>query len=78
MEHDGITNDDKGRLISLPEAAALYGFHSEYLSTLVRKGRLKGQKVGGRWITTPQNVEDFICSRKKRGVYRADIQLDCE
>ncbi|MGB1249001.1 MAG: helix-turn-helix domain-containing protein [Candidatus Promineifilaceae bacterium] len=78
MEHNQTASDNKRRLISLPEAAELYGFHSEYLSTLVRKGRLDGLKVGGRWITTPQDVENFIRSRQKRGVYRADIQLDCE
>ncbi len=67
---------DKTRLISLPEAAELYGFHSEYLSNLARKGRLKAQKVGSFWVTTPQDVEEFIHSRQKRGVYRDDIELD--
>ena len=67
--------DDKTRLISLPEAAELYGFSSQYLRNLVNKGRLKAQKVGDRWITTPQAVEDFIASRQKRGLYRDDIQI---
>jgi hypothetical protein len=67
--------DDKTRLISLPEAAELYGFHSEYLSNLARKGRLKAQKVGNFWVTTPQDVEDFIRSRQRRGVYREDIDI---
>ena len=66
--------DDKTRLISLPEAAELYGFHPEYLGKLARKGRLKAQKIGTSWVTTPQNVEDYISSRQKRGVYRDDIQ----
>lgn len=68
--------DDKTRLISLPEAAELYGFSLNYLGNLVRKGRLKAQKVGDRWITTPQDVEEFIASREKRGVYRDDIQVN--
>ena len=66
--------EDKTRLISLPEAAEIYGFHSEYLSNLVRKGRLKAEKIGSFWVTTPQDVEDFIRSRQKRGAYRKDIQ----
>ena len=66
--------DNKTRLISLPEAAELYGFHPEYLGKLARKGRLKAQKIGTSWVTTPQNVEDYISSRQKRGVYRDDIQ----
>ncbi len=65
---------DKTRLISLPEAAELYGFESNYLGTLARKGRLKAQKIGNSWVTTPQNVEDYVRSRQKRGVYRDDIQ----
>jgi hypothetical protein len=72
-QHD---QDDKTRLISLPEAADLYGFNPIYLATLARKGRLKAQKVGTSWVTTPANVEDYIKSRKKRGVYRDDIQID--
>ena len=68
--------DDKTRLISLPEAAELYGFSSDYLRNLAQKGRLKAQKVADRWITTPQNVEDYIASRKLRGVYRDDIKVD--
>ncbi len=73
-----MAHKDKSRLISLPEAAEIYGFHPEYLGNLARKGRLRAQKVGGRWITTLQDVEDFICSRKHRGVYRDDIEIDCQ
>ena len=75
MEHDGIVNDDKGRLISLSEAAEIYGFNADYLRHLAHRGRLQAQKVGRNWITTPANVETYIASRKKMGVYREDIQL---
>ena len=73
---DETTNDDKSRLISLAEAAELYGFSRYYLRNLSQKGRLKAQKVGGAWVTTPQAVEDFIRSRQEKGVYRDDIKLD--
>ena len=69
-------SDDKTRLISLPEAAELYGFNAVYLRNLARKGRIKAEKVGNSWVTTPQDVEDYIASRQKRGAYRDDIQLD--
>ena len=71
-----ISQNNKDRLISLAEAAEIYGFSRYYLSNLAKKGRLKAQKVGGAWVTTPQNVEDYIESRKKRGVFRDDIQID--
>jgi len=66
--------NDKTRLISLPEAAELYGFNQRYLGNLVRKGRLKAHKIGKMWVTTPQDVEEYIASRQRRGVYRADIE----
>ncbi|MCI0726508.1 MAG: helix-turn-helix domain-containing protein [Chloroflexi bacterium] len=69
-------NDDKTRLISMGEAAELYGFSRYYLSELAKKGRLNAQKVGGRWLTTPTDVEDFIRSRQQKGVFRDDINLN--
>ena len=68
--------DDKTRLISMSEAAEIYGFNSDYLARLARKGRLKAQKVGWYWLTTPTDMEDFIVSRQKKGAYRDDIQID--
>ena len=73
---DRANPDDKNRLISLPEAAGLFGFHPRYLAELARKGRLQARKLGDIWVTTPANVEEYIRSRKKRGAYRDDIQLD--
>ena len=67
--------DDKTRLISLPEAAELYGFNPDYLRTLAQKGRLRAQKVGPIWTTTPADIDDYIASRQKRGVYRDDIEV---
>lgn len=67
---------DKDRLISLSQAAELYGFNPVYLGELARKGRLQAQKVGASWVTTPAAVEEYIRSRKKKGVYRKDIQTD--
>ena len=65
--------DDKNRLISLPEAAEFYGFNADYLGQLARRGRLRAQKVGKMWVTTPTDVEDYIRSRKETGAFRDDI-----
>ncbi len=71
------TNDqDKHQLISLADASRIYGFASDYLRHLVLRKRLKAQKIGGIWLTTRANVEEYIESRQKRGVYRDDITLD--
>ena len=66
--------DDKTRLISLPEAAEIYGFNPKYLAQLASRGRLKAQKIGNYWVTTPKDMDDYILSRKRTGVYRDDIQ----
>lgn len=68
--------DDKTRLISLAEAAEIYGLSRVYLTQLAKKGRLKAQKIANAWVTTPLHVEEYIRSRQKRGVFRDDISLD--
>ena len=73
---DENDNEDKNRLISLPEAAKLYGFNPRYLSELAKKGRLSAQKIGNSYITTIADMEVYIRSRQKRGAYREDIQVD--
>lgn len=69
-------DQDKERLISLAKASELYGFNQAYLATLARKGRLKAIKPGSEWLTTPSDVERYIRSRQKRGIYRDDIQMN--
>ena len=71
-----IDNNNKNRLISLPEAAELYGFSADYLRNLSQKGRLVAQKVGTVWVTTPGDVEAYIASRKRRGLFREDVQME--
>lgn len=73
---DELKGGGKDRLISLPEAAKIYGFSADYLGHLARKGRLRAQKVGNSWVTTPAAVEDYIRSREQRGLFREDIELD--
>jgi len=73
---DELRRGDKDRLVSLSEAAKIYGFNADHLRHLAQRGRMSAQKVGDRWITTPAAVESYIRSRKKRGTYRDDIQLD--
>lgn len=72
---DRASDQDKKRLISLAKASELYGFNQTYLATLARKGRLKAIKPGNEWLTTPADVETYIRSRQKRGVYRDDVQI---
>ena len=52
------------KVISLSQASKLSGYHSDYLSALIRKGELKGQKVGGNWFTTQEEVKQYIFKQK--------------
>lgn len=67
---------DKDRLISLADAAEIYGFNRLYLAQLAHRGRLKAQKLAGAWLTTPAYMEEYIRSRQKMGAYREDIQVE--
>jgi hypothetical protein len=68
--------DDKNRLISLAEAADIYGYNPNYLRNLALRGRLVARKIGNSWATTPAAMEDYIENRERKGAYREDIQID--
>ena len=61
-------------LISLAEAAKRYGLGHDYLRRIAGNGRLKAQKIGRDWLTTPAAVEEYLASRHKRGAYREDLK----
>lgn len=69
-------SDPAQDLISLTEAAERYGLTSTYLRQLAIKGRLKARKIGRNWVTTPADVEEYIKTRQKIGVYRDDLTID--
>ena len=66
----------KNHLISLADAAKIYGLNADHLRHLAQKGRLHARKIGNSWATTRADMETYIGSRKKRGAYRNDIQVD--
>lgn len=61
-------------LLTLTQAGKRYGFSGDYFRRLAEKGRLKARKVGHLWLTTSHDVETFIVSREKRGVYKKRIK----
>ncbi len=71
-------NDDKSQLISLKDASRIYGFSQNYLRQLIHRDRLNGQKIGGVWTTTRNDVEKYIESREKKGTFRDDIDLNVD
>ena len=56
---------EKTDLISLSVAAKLTPYSQEYLSLLARKGRLHAIKRGRAWVTTQNDIEEYLASISK-------------
>ena len=54
------------KVITLHQASKISGYHQDYLSALIRKNEIKGEKVGGSWFTTEEEVENYIFKQKVR------------
>ena len=46
-------------LITVREAAKLSGYNPDYISSLIRSGKLRGTKVGKNWMTTADDVRRY-------------------
>lgn len=40
------------------------GYHRDYLSQLIRKGDMRGVKIGRNWFTTEIEVKRYFASKK--------------
>jgi len=50
--------------ISLKQASKISGYHPDYLSYLIRKGKIEGKKIGRDWFTTEEAVKNYLLSKK--------------
>jgi excisionase family DNA binding protein len=64
----------KDELVTLSQAAALYGYSGDYLRRLAENGRLKARKIGHQWLTTSDDVAQFLTTRERRGVYKKNVR----
>lgn len=51
-------------LISLREASKISGYHSDYLSFLIRNSKLKGQRIGRMWLINKNEFERFLKNKE--------------
>lgn len=65
----------KDDLLTLAQAGAAYGFSGDYLRRLAEKGRLQARKLGRNWLTTSDDMQTFIESRERRGVYKKRVRI---
>lgn len=54
------------KVISLSQASKVSGYHPDYLSALIRKGEMKGEKIGGNWFTTEEELKNYAFKQKVR------------
>lgn len=54
----------KTQLYTLKDIEQLLGVTKRTLIKYVNSGRLKGAKIGGKWIVTEENLYRFICGDK--------------
>lgn len=48
--------DNPDAFITLRQAGRMSGYHPDYLSSLIRSGRLGGRKIGKTWVTSEAEV----------------------
>lgn len=57
---------DTASLITLKEAAARAGLSYSHIRLLARSGRLRAQKLGRDWFTTPKAVAAYLADTELR------------
>lgn len=50
--------------ISLKRASEFSGYHPDYLSYLLRKGKIKGKRIGRDWFTTRAALQNYLLRKK--------------
>lgn len=55
-----INQLNKNKLISMFEAAKLCPYEQDYVSLLARRGLLKAEKIGRKWYTTVEWLNDYL------------------
>jgi len=66
MDHVQNSMENLEKVISLHQASKISGYHQDYLSSLMRKREIKGEKFGGNWFTTEEEIEKYIFKQKIR------------
>jgi len=46
--------------ITLRQASKISGYNPDYLSFLIREGKMRGKKVGRNWLTTREDVRYYL------------------
>ena len=59
---------DPKNLVSFTQLAAEYGYNAEHLRQLAVQKKLRAWLIGGAmWVTTRENLDTYMKSRKRAG-----------
>lgn len=51
------------KFITLREASKISGYNPDYMSYLIRSGKMDGRKVGRNWMTTKDAVHQYLSNQ---------------
>lgn len=54
------------KIINLNQAAKISGYTQDYLGYLIRNGEIKAKKVGRGWVTTEEEINEYLFKQKIR------------
>lgn len=68
-------NINKGKYISLKEAAKISGYSSDYIGFLIRKGRIIGKKIssGETWMVSRGAILDYASRKQQKNGFQKEI-----
>ena len=66
-----MTPSLKENLITTKEAGEISGYTADYLSRLVRSGKIKGERVGHSWLLERQSLQGFLDTHGDHKIDRA-------
>jgi len=52
--------------ISLKQARQIFGYHPDYLSQLIRKGKLKAKRIGRDWFITEKAIKSYLNTKNNK------------
>jgi len=71
----GRTDRNRGRFITLKEAAILSGYTSDHLARLARTKYIRGAKIGRSWLVREDDLQNYLTGPKNQPVYERKIHL---
>ena len=67
MDHvRNLKMENLKKVISLHQASKISGYHQDYLSSLIRNKEIQGEKMGGNWFTTENEIKNYIFKQEIR------------